>query len=125
MSNPFNDQVAKSIEPNGSIDGPIAKRKEAAKRIGDAGRDTALVIVQLLNDGLGKFWGAGGDLQKLADEIDIQFGTGFTLQLFVFHRELGEFIAERVPDLAKSIQKVPAGYTVTNDGPRVIITESK
>ena len=124
MSDPFNQQLAQRVEPNGAVNGPIQRRKQLAAEIANNAANLPIAIVQMLNNGLGQFWQNGVDPQKLADQLDADFGKGYTAQLFQLHAELGEFVATKVPSLASAIHKRPPGHDiVVNADGSVTITE--
>lgn len=125
MSDPFNNQLAQRVEPNGSIS-PLQRRKQVAAEVANGAANLPVAIVQMLNNGLGQFWNGQIDPQKLADQLDADFGKGYTAQLFQLHAELGAFIASKAPALAGAIQKRPAGYDIAvNADGSVTITETE
>ena len=124
MSDPFNNQLSQRVEPNGAIS-PLQRRKQVAAEVANNAANLPIAIVQMLNNGLGQFWNGQIDPQKLADQLDVDYGAGYTAKLFQLHAELGAFVAEKVPALATAIQKRPPGYDITvNPDGSVTITES-
>jgi len=124
LSDPFNNQLAQRVEPNGAIS-PLQRRKQVAAEVANGAANLPVAIVQMLNNSLGQFWNGQIDPQKLADQLDADFGVGYTAKLFQLHAELGAFVAEKVPALAGAIQKRPAGYDIAiNADGSVSITET-
>ena len=125
MSDPFNNQLAQRVEPNGAIS-PLQRRKQVAAEVANGAANLPVAIVQMLNNGLGQFWNGQIDPQKLADQLDADFGKGYTAKLFELHVKLGAFVAAEAPALAGAIQKRPAGYDITiNADGSVSITETE
>ena len=124
MSDPFNEQLAQRVEPNGAIS-PLQRRKHVASEVANGAANLPIAIVQMLNNSLGQFWNGQIDPQKLADQLDADYGTGYTAKLFQLHAELGAFVAAKAPALATAIQKRPPGYDITiNPDGSVTITET-
>lgn len=125
MSDPFNQQLAQRVEPNGSIS-PLQRRKQVAAEVANGAANLPIAIVQMLNQGLGQFWNGQTDPQKLADQLDADFGTGYTAKLFELHAKLGAFVAAESPALAAAIHKRPPDYNITiNPDGSVTITETE
>ena len=125
MSNPFNDQLAQRVEPNGSVS-PLQRRKQVAAEVANGAANLPVAIVQMLNNGLGQFWNGQIDPQKLADQLDADFGTGYTAKLFELHAKLGAFVATEAPALTAAIHKRPPGYDIViNPDGSVTITETE